>query len=108
MSKNSRNGGKFSGNHTSLIPAAILVCDYLSKCTSVSKISPGVIKAGLSSLGGKRRIKASNKPPAIFLSVRDNTSQQEVYLYSNDPEKTLQTLANFSEKNNFNLSVFGY
>lgn len=108
MSKNSRNGGKFSGNHTSLIPAAILVCDYLSKCTSVSKISPGVIKAGLSSLGGKRRIKVTDKPPAIFLSVRDNASQQEIYLYSNNTEKTLETIANFSVKNNFNLSVSGY
>lgn len=104
MSKNSRNGGKFSGNHTSLIPAAVLVCDYLSKCSSVTKISPGIIKAGLSSLRGKRRIKMSEKFPALLLSIRDNASQQEVYLYSDNIERTLKTLENFSVKNNFNLS----
>lgn len=104
MSKDSRNGGKYSGNHTSLIPAAVLVCDYLAKCQSVSKISPGIIKAGLSSLRGKRRIKASRKFPALFLSIRDNASQQEVYLYSDDIDKTLGTLTIFCQKNNFNLS----
>lgn len=104
MSKDSRNGGKFSGNHTSLIPAAVLVCDYIAKCKSVTKISPGIIKAGLSSLRGKRRIKASRKFPAFFLSVRDNASQQEIYLYSNNVEETLETLKNFCLKNNFNLS----
>ncbi|MBP9763408.1 MAG: hypothetical protein KBD10_01520 [Candidatus Pacebacteria bacterium] len=104
MSKDSRNGGKFSGNHTSLIPAAVLVCDYLSKCSSVTKISPGIIKAGLSSLRGKRRIKMSEKFPALLLSIRDNASQQEVYLYSDNIERTLKTLENFSVKNNFNLS----
>lgn len=105
MSKHSRNGGKYSGNHTSLIPAAALVCDYLSKCSSVSKISPGIIKAGLSSLRGKRRIKVSEKLPAILLSIRDNASQQEVYLYSDDLKSTLKTLENFSTKNNFNLCI---
>ncbi|MFA7193838.1 MAG: DUF2103 domain-containing protein [Candidatus Paceibacterota bacterium] len=104
MSKNSRNGGKFSGNHTSLIPAGILVCDYLSKCSSVSKISPGIIKAGLPSLRGKRRIKVSQKHPAVLLSIRDNASQQEIYLYSNNFERTLKTLQNFSIKHNFSLT----
>ncbi len=104
MSKNSRNGGKFSGNHTSLIPAAAILCDHVSKSQSTSKISPGIIKAGLSALRGKRRIKMSIKEPAIFLSVRDNTSQQEIYLYSTDSENTLETLKIFSIKNNFNLT----
>lgn len=105
MSKNSRNGGKFSGNHTSLIPAAALLSDYLSKCSSIKKISPGVIKAGLSPLRGKRRVKLSHKSPAILLSVRDNTSQQEVYLYSDDLERTIKTLENFGAKHDFNLNV---
>jgi hypothetical protein len=84
MSKDSRAGGKYSGNHTTLIPIATQVCDMVSKCESVIKISPGFIKAGLPSVNGKYRVKISDKEGGLLLSIRDNTCHQEVYVYTKD------------------------
>jgi hypothetical protein len=82
--KNKRSGGKYTGNHTTLIPAAIIVCDIADACESVVRISPGFIKAGLKSVNGQRRVKISEQEGAILLSVRDNTSHQEIYVYAHD------------------------
>jgi len=82
--KYSRSGGKYSGNHTTLIPAAATVCDIAHECKAVTRISPGFIKAGLSSVNGQRRVKIVDKDECVLLSVRDNTSHQEVYVYASD------------------------
>ena len=84
MSKDSRLGGKYSGNHTTLIPAATIVCDIAHACSSVTRISPGFIKGGLKSANGRRRVKITEHQSAILLSVRDNVSQQEIYIYADD------------------------
>lgn len=85
MSKDSRKGGKFTGNHTTLIPAAAIICDIADACTSVTKITPGFMKAGLKSVGGQRRVKITSKGNgAILLSIRDNASHQEVHVYASD------------------------
>lgn len=86
MSKYTRSGGKFSGNHTTLIPAASTIADIANKCESVYKISPGFIKSGLPSVQGRRRIKISDDKNYILLVIRDNVSQQEVYVYARDQE----------------------
>lgn len=80
MSKYSRLGGKFTGNHTTLIPAATIICDIADACPVVTKISPGFIKAGLKSVNGQRRVKITERDGAILLSIRDNTSHQEVLI----------------------------
>ncbi len=82
--KYSRAGGKYSGNHTSLIPAAAVVCDIAHACPTVTRISPGFIKAGLRSVNGQRRVKITDYEGLILLSVRDNTSHQEVHVYAQD------------------------
>ncbi len=84
MSKKARAGGKFTGNHTSLIPAAILIADIADQCEVVHRISPGYIKAGLKSVGGQRRIKITVNNGYILVAVRDNISQQELHIYSTD------------------------
>ena len=91
--KDSRSGGKFSGNHTTLIPAAAIVADIAHACPFVTKISPGFIKAGLRSVAGQRRVKITDDGASILLSVRDNTSHQEIHVYSNDIQATKLAIA---------------
>ncbi len=93
MSKDSRSGGKYSGNHTTLIPAAAIVCDIAHACPSVTKISPGFIKAGLHSAHGNRRVKITDSEGSILLSVRDNTSHQEVRVYTSDMQAAKLAIA---------------
>lgn len=79
--KDSRSGGKYGGGHTTLIPAAAVVCDAAHASPHVTKISPGFIKAGLRSVSGRRRVKINDCGEGLLLSVRDNTSHQEVRVY---------------------------
>jgi len=82
--KYSRSGGKFNGNHTTLIPAACTIADIAENCSAVTKISPGFIKAGLKSVNGMRRVKITDDNLCLLLSVRDNTSHQELRIYVTD------------------------
>lgn len=93
MSKHSRSGGKFTGNHTTLIPAASIICDIADACPSVSKITPGFIKAGLKSVNGHKRVKITEKNGSILLSIRDNASHQEVYIYAKDMQSAKLAIA---------------
>ncbi len=103
MSKDSRSGGKYSGNHTTLIPAAALVCDIANACPSVIKISPGFIKAGIHSAHGNRRVKITDDGSSILLSVRDNTSHQEVRVYVSDMQTARLAIARGAR--NANLAI---
>ena len=94
MSKDSRKGGKFTGNHTTLIPAAAIMCDIAAACPSVTKITPGFLKAGLKSVGGQRRVKIIDKGSgAILLSIRDNASHQEVHVYTSNKQAAKLAIA---------------
>jgi hypothetical protein len=107
MSKHSRSGGKFTGNHTTLIPAATVVCDIANACLFVTKITPGFIKAGLKSVNGQRRVKITDKEGAILLSVRDNTSQQEVFVYSSNMQVAKLAIARGVRNAGMHLSFGG-
>ena len=91
--KHSRAGGKFSGKHTTLTPAASLVADIAHQCAVVTRISPGYLKAGLRSVQGKRRVKITDNGSSLLLSVRDNTSHQEVHVYATDTAAATQAIA---------------
>ena len=81
MSKYSRSGGKYTGNHTTLIPAAQVACDIANELLEVTKIAPGFIESGLKPANGRKRVKFTEEGGCLLLSVRDNTSHQEVRLY---------------------------
>ena len=91
--KDSRSGGKYSGNHTTLIPAAAIVCDVAHECPAVTRISPGFIKAGLRSVHGQKRVKLTRDNGAILLSIRDNASHQEVRVYASDVQAAMLAIA---------------
>ena len=94
MSKYSRSGGKYTGNHTTLIPLACVVCDIAAAIPEVTKITPGFIKPGLKSVGGQRRVKFTDENEhCVLLSVRDNTSHQEVRVYVTDTQEAKLVLA---------------
>lgn len=93
MSKNSRSGGKFSGNHTTLTPVAALVADIASACPQVTKISPGFIKSGLKPANGHRRVKITDDGAQVLLSIRDNVSHQEIHIYCSDVQSAKLAIA---------------
>ncbi|MCR4275637.1 MAG: DUF2103 domain-containing protein [Candidatus Wolfebacteria bacterium] len=91
--KNTRSGGKYGGGHTTMIPAAIIVADIVERQPEVSRISPGILKAGLKSANGQRRVKISDWEGGILLSVRDNTTHQEVRVYTSNSHVTKLAIA---------------
>lgn len=103
--KNHRSGDKYSGSHTTVIPAAGIICDVAYKCDAVTRIALGYIKAGLKSASGQRRVKMVDEGTAILLSIRDNTSHQEVRVYaSGSKQEALETIARGVRNNNMHLS----
>ncbi len=91
--KNHRLGGKFGGSHTTVIPVAGLVSDIAVSLPEVNKVVLGFIKAGLSSVGGQRRVKITRRDGNIFLAIRDNTSHQEITVYTSDLQRTALSIA---------------
>lgn len=82
--KGARAGGKVTGTHTTVVPAAGQVVDILEKNGEVKKIVLGYIKAGLPTTKGLRRVKITQDGACLMLAVRDNTSHQEIIVYAND------------------------
>jgi len=99
--KNARAGGKYTSSHTTVVPAAGVIVDIAHKCTSVTKISLGFIKAGLPSAKGLKRVKIVDEGTSIVLSVRDNTSQQEIRIYTSDKIATKQEISKGARKAGF-------
>jgi hypothetical protein len=93
MSKKiSRAGGKYTGNHTTLIPLAALVCDIAEACPAVTKISPGFIRAGLGSTGA-RRVKIQELNGYLLLSARDTSAHQEIHIYASSSAEAILAIA---------------
>lgn len=88
-----RAGEKYGGRHTTLIPAAAIICDIANACNAVSTISPGFITMGLRSVNGRRRVKIVDDGGGVLLSVRDNTSHQNVHVYTKDLQATKLAIA---------------
>lgn len=85
--KTIRAGGKFTGSHTTVVPAAGEIADIAAGCRVVTKIAIGFIKAGLRPTQGRRALKISPQGAGLLLSVRDNTSHQELHVYATDVEE---------------------
>jgi hypothetical protein len=90
-----RAGNKFAGSHTTLIDAAEGLVDATVKLPEVSKISLGEIKV----IGrGMRNIKFMEINGGFKCVVRGNTSRQYIFIYSDNPTKTRQSLVLFEGK----------
>lgn len=96
--KYSRSGKKYTGSHTTLIPAAATIADKAFASSYVERISPGFIKAGLPSVAGIRRVKIRAITGGLLLTVRDNTSQQELHLYTNERSRAIADIVRGAEE----------
>jgi hypothetical protein len=87
------------------VPAAAIVVDVANKSVHVSKITLGFIKAGLKSANGQRRVKITDGIMSIKLSVRDNTSHQEVWVYVTNMQEAKLAIANAKEVRKAGIAV---
>lgn len=91
--KGARAGGKVTGSHTTVVPAAGLVVDIAERNPYVKKIVLGYIKSGLPTTKGLRRVKISLESACLMLVVRDNISQQEIIVYADNLELVKREMA---------------
>ena len=102
--KNTRSGDKYCGSHTTIIPAATTLADIAHDYDEVSKISLGIIEAGLSPVSGQRRVRFADDLGSILIRVRDNTTLQELRIYTSDVNQTRTKLARESRNLGFRIS----
>ncbi len=79
-SKNHLAGGKYTGSHTTVIPAARIVCEIANACPYVTKIGLGFIKTGLKA-NGVQSVKIIDDGSHLLLVVKGNTASQEIHVY---------------------------
>lgn len=91
--KDTRSGGKWSGNHTTLISLAAQAGDIAVTCPYVTSISPGYLTAGMGRGTSCQRVKIVNRKSGILLSVRQSGSHQEVHVLSRDIHQTMLRIA---------------
>ena len=84
-----RAGGKLTRSHTTIIDAVAPLVDYLQGCAEVTKISLGMIK----SIGkGQPGLKFHPVVGGWKVTVRGNTSLQEIVVYTSEPERVRENL----------------
>lgn len=79
-----RQGGKFTGNHTTVTDLSGVVADIVVSIQHVTKCSLGVINNGIKSAHGNIRVKILDEEgceTSVLLVVRGNTSKQELRVY---------------------------
>jgi Predicted metal-binding protein (DUF2103) len=103
MKKGARSGGKYTGSHTTVVPGAAIIADIADQCAYVTKIALGYIKGGLPPAKGLRRIKILVDTGSLLVTVRDNISQQELRVYTNDKEATKRIIATHAREAGFRV-----
>jgi hypothetical protein len=87
-------GGKYTGSHTTVIPAAGIVADIAHKCQHVTKIALGFIKAGLPPAKGRKAVKVTVAVNgSLLLSIRDNVAHQEIRVFTNDTHRAVADIS---------------
>ncbi len=86
-----KSGGKITTSHTSLTDAAFSIVEAAEKLSEVNKISLGVIKR-VDKSRGPRIIKFLPIVGGWKLTIRGSTSVQEIYIYTNQADKTKSLL----------------
>ncbi len=83
-------GGKINHSHTTIIDAAQKVIVIAERLPEVSKISLGKITAGLPT--GIHRLKCIPITGGLRAEIRGSSSKQQLFIYTNDPAATEQSL----------------
>ncbi len=88
-----RQGGKFTGSHTTVTDATGQVVDYVARLPSVTKISLGIIESKKNRM---RRLKLREILAGWQVTVCGNTSIQIIYVFTDDREVVKNSLENFT------------
>lgn len=89
LKKGLLRGPKVCDNHKTIIPASEKVITALKKMPEVKKISPSL----MASCGpGKHRVKCNEITGGLKIMVRGGGSLQIIYVYSDDIQKTKQSI----------------
>ena len=91
MSKSKWQGEKSAGSHTTLIEAAKPLIKRAEGLPGVRKIALGFIKVTPGSRG-RRGMKFTVLSGVLKVTVRGNTSVQEIWIYTDSPAKVQQQL----------------
>jgi hypothetical protein len=103
--KSTRSGGKFTGSHTTVVPAAATVADIAAACDAVYKVALGYISPGIGPVNGQRRVKIGDENgSSILLSVRDGTSLQEIRVFATDRQEAKLHIARGALNAGFKIS----
>ena len=85
---------KITDSHSTLTDTSILVVNEVSKYPEVSKIGiANITHVG----GGRKSLKFLPITGGIKAVVRGSGSVQDIYIYTNDPEKTKRKILNSLE-----------
>jgi hypothetical protein len=93
LTKQSRAGGKFGGDHTTFLDKAVVLADVAVTFPEVTRVSPGFIRMGTGTSSGASRVKFMRMHGGIFMKVRQGQSVQEVRVITHDPQSTMLALA---------------
>jgi hypothetical protein len=104
MSKGHKQGGKITGSHTTVIPAAEKLIDFLQKQKIVNKISIGFIKHGIRN--GRHSIKIMQMNSGLLLKIRGSASIQEIRVYTNKEDELKVNIEQFAKMNKYLCSGF--
>lgn len=100
-----RGGGKFGGNHTTLIDLASELADIAAGYGEVTKVSPGFIDAAREgATGGRRHVKFEEFRGGLLLKVRQSYSVQAIRVYTDDPPRTRLALAREARNRGIGIS----
>ena len=103
MAKGHRQGGKIKGRHTTVIPAAEGVVDFLEKNSTVRKIVVGFIKQGIK--GGRHAVKIAQMDSGLLLKIRGTASIQEIRVYTKDRHAVQRRLVGYAKNKKVQIRV---
>lgn len=89
---------KITKSHTSTTETVDAVLKELKKVEHIDKVSTSIIK-NTRSKSGQKSVKITQTGSGLKLSVRGNGAVQDLYIYSDFPEKVEQIIKDKNFKN---------
>lgn len=106
MSTKRVQSSKISGNHSTLIEAAVVLVRAAVAQEEVRRVAPGFIVGGVGKLRTHAAsVKFSLSPGGFKMTIHGTSSVQEVFVYSSDPEVTLHALADVAREARYRVQL---
>lgn len=106
MSTKRVQSNKISGNHSTLIEAAVVLVRAAVIQEEVRRVAPGFIVGGVGKLRTHAAsVKFSLSPGGFKMTIHGTSSVQEVFVYSGDPATTLNVLAQVAHDSRYRVRL---